>query len=123
VPLQDRSTVAVAGNIIRRAHLGFRSPASEAPKWAARDQSCFDPIAFVLRRYWEEQVPIREKSYYAIISLTEEPHACAVRGSNQPDSGFVDLGISIGITNLQVQDYKCNGGESGIRTLLRPMAP
>jgi hypothetical protein len=31
-----------------------------------------------------------------------------------------DLGISIGITGLQVQDYKGNGGESGI--VFRPIS-
>jgi hypothetical protein len=29
----------------------------------------------------------------------------------------IQLGISVGITGLQLQDYKGNGGESGIRTL------
>ena len=36
---------------------------------------------------------------------------------------LADFGISIGITGLQVQDYKGNGGEGGIRTLDTGVSP
>jgi hypothetical protein len=35
----------------------------------------------------------------------------------------IQLGISVGITDLQVPDYKGNGGEGGIRTLDTGVSP
>jgi hypothetical protein len=35
----------------------------------------------------------------------------------------IQLGISVGITGLQIPDYKGNGGEGGIRTLDTGFSP
>ncbi len=61
----------------------------------ARLQSDIYCIAFALSIYREKQIPIREKSYYAVLALSGKPHIEAVWGSHQVNSRLVNRQMTL----------------------------